>query len=412
MTDTHTAGPFDEQFRFPADLLEARPGATGRVAVIGGGISGLACAYELVRRGLEVTVYERSGRPGGRIRTHRFWDGTHGELGAMRLPSNHHTTLHYVRHFRLPTRTFVNANPDAYLTCAAGGYAPATPACCPGGTGSPAPRPGTRASCSRTCCTTSGTGCGPSTPAAAAVLIALSPFFTALFARLAGERAALSAARAAAAGTVAFAGVVLVVLGRESGTSVPEATQWQGHLMALLAAALWGWYPVVTRPLLRHHSPLRVTAWTSAAGTAVLLPLAAVSGFTVHGTVSRPLSWASLAYSVLLVTVAGPVLWYRAVGQAGSAAVMLWMVAVPVAAALFAALTGEQALTWPLTAGSALVLVALAHAQGLSLGALRAARRPSLLRFHRNAISHTDPSGRTDSAGRTVPVHHTGEERT
>ncbi|MFD7406539.1 flavin monoamine oxidase family protein [Streptomyces sp. NPDC059866] len=115
MTDTDTGSPFDEHFRFPADLVEARRSATGRVAVIGGGISGLACAYELVRRRLEVTVYERAGRPGGRIRTHRFWDGTHGELGAMRLPSNHHTTLHYVHRFRLPTRTFVNANPDVHL---------------------------------------------------------------------------------------------------------------------------------------------------------------------------------------------------------------------------------------------------------------------------------------------------------
>ncbi|WP_327358708.1 flavin monoamine oxidase family protein [Streptomyces sp. NBC_01304] len=114
-TITGTPSPFDEHFRFPADLAEARPGASGRVAVVGGGISGLACAHELARRGLDVTVYERAARPGGRIRTHRFWDGTHGELGAMRLPANHHTTLHYVRRFGLATRPFVNANPDAYL---------------------------------------------------------------------------------------------------------------------------------------------------------------------------------------------------------------------------------------------------------------------------------------------------------
>ncbi|MBF6464085.1 FAD-dependent oxidoreductase [Nocardia beijingensis] len=105
---------FDESFSFPGDLR--RPGDAGpaRVAVIGAGASGLAAAYELQRHGLDVTVYERTARPGGRVRTWRFWDGTHGELGAMRIPGNHHCTLHYVDEFGLATRTFVNANPDAY----------------------------------------------------------------------------------------------------------------------------------------------------------------------------------------------------------------------------------------------------------------------------------------------------------
>jgi oxygen-dependent protoporphyrinogen oxidase len=47
----------------PADVLD--------VAVIGGGISGLAAAYELQRRGLRVRVLEASPRPGGVIVTER-----------------------------------------------------------------------------------------------------------------------------------------------------------------------------------------------------------------------------------------------------------------------------------------------------------------------------------------------------
>ncbi|MBD0671413.1 flavin monoamine oxidase family protein [Streptomyces sp. CBMA156] len=105
---------FDTSFAFPRSLEEPVAGAGGRVAVIGAGIAGLVCAYELQRRGFDVVVYERANRPGGRVRTHRFWDGTHVDLGAMRIPGNHHCVLHYVSRFRLATRPFVNANPRAY----------------------------------------------------------------------------------------------------------------------------------------------------------------------------------------------------------------------------------------------------------------------------------------------------------
>ncbi|MFJ8439320.1 flavin monoamine oxidase family protein [Kitasatospora griseola] len=105
---------FDTSFAFPRALLTPTAGPGGRVVVIGAGIAGLVCAYELQRRGFDVAVYERGNRPGGRIRTHRFWDGTHADLGAMRIPANHHCVLHYVNRFRLATRPFVNANPQAY----------------------------------------------------------------------------------------------------------------------------------------------------------------------------------------------------------------------------------------------------------------------------------------------------------
>src|SRR5688572_20901289 len=42
------------------------------VAVVGGGISGLATAYELQRRGLSVRVLEAGTRAGGVITTERF----------------------------------------------------------------------------------------------------------------------------------------------------------------------------------------------------------------------------------------------------------------------------------------------------------------------------------------------------
>jgi len=55
-----------------------------RVIVAGGGIAGLSCAYELVKRGHQVTVLEASGRTGGHVRTLHdpFQDGLYVDAGA------------------------------------------------------------------------------------------------------------------------------------------------------------------------------------------------------------------------------------------------------------------------------------------------------------------------------------------
>src|SRR5881296_3113688 len=55
-----------------------------KVIVAGAGIAGLSCAYELMKRGHDVTVLEASGRPGGHVRTSHdpFADGLYADLGA------------------------------------------------------------------------------------------------------------------------------------------------------------------------------------------------------------------------------------------------------------------------------------------------------------------------------------------
>ena len=106
---------FTQLYQHPCPLKEKDSGGSRkRVGIIGGGIAGLTAGYELRELGHEVTILEASHRLGGRIQTHYFSDGSHAELGAMRVPTSHGCVLYYVEKFNLAKRFFVNYNPKAF----------------------------------------------------------------------------------------------------------------------------------------------------------------------------------------------------------------------------------------------------------------------------------------------------------
>src|SRR5882757_3613804 len=55
-----------------------------KIIVAGAGITGLCCAYELMKAGHDVTVLEASGRFGGHVYTRRdgLSDGLYADFGA------------------------------------------------------------------------------------------------------------------------------------------------------------------------------------------------------------------------------------------------------------------------------------------------------------------------------------------
>lgn len=79
-----------------------------RVIVLGGGLSGLSAALDLVNAGFDVTILEARSRPGGRVFTMRepFSDGLYAEAGAARIQDTHEWTLKYVKQFNLTLDPF------------------------------------------------------------------------------------------------------------------------------------------------------------------------------------------------------------------------------------------------------------------------------------------------------------------
>ncbi len=105
-------------------------GTGKKVVILGGGLAGMTCAYELNKLGYNCTILEARERAGGRcwsIRnnsvntevgqaqtTARFDDGQYFNAGPSRIPHNHELTLHYCRELGIPIQVYNNVNESAY----------------------------------------------------------------------------------------------------------------------------------------------------------------------------------------------------------------------------------------------------------------------------------------------------------
>ena len=82
-----------------------RAGTRPRVLVIGAGFAGLSCAYQLMRAGADVKVFEARNRVGGRVLTlNNFVAGKVVEAGAELIGGNHPTWMAYAKEFGLQMR--------------------------------------------------------------------------------------------------------------------------------------------------------------------------------------------------------------------------------------------------------------------------------------------------------------------
>ena len=90
-----------------------------KVAVIGGGVSGLCAAFELVRAGCVPTVFEQAAQVGGRSASKTFPNDPSGndiaEMGSMRFPPSEFILNWYLVKFGLipaPGLSGLNDFPD------------------------------------------------------------------------------------------------------------------------------------------------------------------------------------------------------------------------------------------------------------------------------------------------------------
>jgi drug/metabolite transporter (DMT)-like permease len=194
-----------------------------------------------------------------------------------------------------------------------------------------------------------------------ALIFGSLPILTAIFAYLLGvER--LHRRFWVAAG-ISFAGVALVALG--SGDSLSGS--FLGNLLALLAAATWGFYSVAIVPLLRRYSVWRISAGALVIGSIPLL-ITAIPQLVDQRWDLGALVWAGFAFAVVGPLALTNFLWFTAIDRVGPSRATLVTNLQPFLAALFAVVLLSEELTWLQIVGGLTI--------GLAL--LLARRRPAL----------------------------------
>lgn len=183
-------------------------------------------------------------------------------------------------------------------------------------------------------------GLNYTTASNSALFISSSPLFAALM--LALKKKGRVNARIIAGLLLSTSGVFLIIRSRPGGLSF-SGRDLAGDLLTISAAAVWALYTIKAKPLLEKYSAIKVTAYSMATGTALLLP---ISGYELlhqsWSSVSVP-SWAAFAFSTFVSGGIAFTLWYQGVQTIGVTRTVVYHYIVPFVAVLFAALfLGER----------------------------------------------------------------------
>jgi drug/metabolite transporter (DMT)-like permease len=146
---------------------------------------------------------------------------------------------------------------------------------------------------------------------------------------------------------------VYLVVGRGARVGAASMT---GDLLMMGAATCWGAYTVAARSVLRRHSPLAVTSWTMAVGTALFIPFGVPGLLALEWRVISLGAWVGLVYSAIFALCVAYLIWYTAVQRIGSARTSVYSNMVPVTAMIVAFLWLGEPISGAQIAGAVSIL--------------------------------------------------------
>jgi drug/metabolite transporter (DMT)-like permease len=189
-----------------------------------------------------------------------------------------------------------------------------------------------------------------------ALILATTPIFIILFGALLNVEKVTS--RIVQGVILSFIGVVMIVLG--TGNSLTFSNQsLLGDLLIVANPICWSIYTVLSKPMLKEYSPLKLTAVTMAIGAVPLVLVGIPSLGTQNWAEISTSSWVGLGFSAFLAIGLGYVIWYTGVSRIGSAKTSLYDNLVTVFAVASAWIILSESMTWIQILGAVLVFGSL-----------------------------------------------------
>ncbi len=197
-----------------------------------------------------------------------------------------------------------------------------------------------------------------STAFSSSLILACGPIFTLLILRFMGVEKLHKAQIAGVA--VAFVGVLIFLSDKLLGG------HWRatgGDLFLLVAASLFSWYTVATKPLIERHGGVVTMAYATLLGSVPVLLFSLPAGLSAPWGSASLAVWASLVWSVTVSAFLGWLVWGWVNAVRGVARTAPLMYLMPPVAGLVAWLFAGEQYTGIKLAGAALTLVGVALAQ-------------------------------------------------
>jgi drug/metabolite transporter (DMT)-like permease len=186
-----------------------------------------------------------------------------------------------------------------------------------------------------------------------ALFISLSPLFAALILAL-SEKTGIRFP-AAAGLLLSTVGVYLIIRSNSDGISFSRH-DILGDVLTLFAAVLWALYTIRARPLLKKYAPIKITAYSMAAGALMLLPIGASDLVSQPWRAISWKSWGAFCFSTFISAGVAFTWWYDGVKRIGVTRTVVYHYLVPFIAVLFAALFLRERITLFQVIGGAMIL--------------------------------------------------------